>query len=127
MVDKCGKCGKKYRRLVMGVRGEPIGGPSPGDVLPCDDHINSGHCSDCCDEMQKSNDRAFRTGWSIIKGGVKGWLHDMVYEVKDLVENQQSHPMEAARFVAEQNDPTDRKLGRLLFAEYVRMSDEGLI
>ena len=63
----------------------------------------------------------------IIKGGVKGWLHDMVYEVKDLVENQQSHPMEAARFVAEQNDPTDRKLGRLLFAEYVRMSDEGLI
>jgi len=87
--------------------------------------FSQGPLSDFTDKW--ASEDSFDRAWSIVKGGVKGWLHDMVYEVKDLVENQQSHPMEAARFVAEQNDPTDRKLGRLLFAEYVRMSDEGLI
>ena len=76
---------------------------------------------------EKSNDRAFSTGWSVMKGGVKNWLHDMVYEVKGLVENQQINPMEAARLVAEQNDPNDRQLGRLLFTEYVRMTNEDLL
>ena len=88
---------------------------------------NSAYCSEICERQNPVVQKAFRTGWSVVKGGVKDWLHDMVYEVKDLVENQQINPMEAAQFVAEQNDPTDRKLGRLLFTEYVRMTNEDLL
>ena len=100
-----------------------------GDNVFEDDHITGEYC---CKEqskkqLEKSNVQAFRTGWAVVKGGVKNQLLDMVYEVKDLVENQQVNAMEAARFVAEQNDPTDRRLGRLLFSEYVRMMDEGML
>jgi len=45
----------------------------------------------------------------------------LVKEVHDLVQIQGAHPMEAASLVARANHPDDRKLGAMLFQEYIKM------
>ena len=67
--------------------------------------------------------KIFDTAWGVIKEDIISMsdIEMMVKEVHDLVQIQGAHPMQAAAMVAEANYPDQRKLGRTLFAEYVKM------
>ncbi|MAK54440.1 MAG: hypothetical protein CML17_01085 [Pusillimonas sp.] len=67
--------------------------------------------------------KSFDTAWNVMKEDIISMsdIEMMVKEVHDLVQIQGAHPMQAAAMVAEANYPDQRKLGRTLFAEYVKM------
>jgi len=68
-------------------------------------------------------DKIFDATWNLMKEDIISMsdIEMMVKEVHDLVQIQGAHPMQAAAMVAEANYPDQRKLGRTLFAEYVKM------
>tara|TARA_Y100001938_G_scaffold147995_1_gene230525 strand:- start:1959 stop:2183 length:225 start_codon:yes stop_codon:yes gene_type:complete len=70
--------------------------------------------------------KIFDITWNVMKEDIISMsdIEMMVKEVHDLVQIQGAHPIVAARMVAEANFPGERnqrKMGRTLFAEYVKM------
>tara|TARA_R100001440_G_scaffold35191_1_gene54163 strand:+ start:22521 stop:22733 length:213 start_codon:yes stop_codon:yes gene_type:complete len=64
---------------------------------------------------------AFENSWNTLKSDMSD-IASLVDEIRMLVENQNAHPIIAARMVAEANYPGERdqrKMGRMLFQAYV--------